>query len=151
MTISNCLENENEYVSPEHANEVVRNNQTLSLKKYPQFTGQDNFVPEKYNPRAIINLLEEKHLRGMVFFYFDDRADFISLCSDGQLNVRGCKDSLFIFWGNSEFRNIKPNSIFQTLEDKVIKVNFVPFSGSRDVLFNSFGKFIRWLEDPSTI
>ena len=151
MTIANCRENENEYVSPEYANKGVRNNKSLNLEKYPECTDQDNFISEKYNPKFIINLLTEKHLRGRVLFYFDDRADFISLCSDGQLNVRGCEDHLFKFWGNSEFRNIKPNSVFQNHEDKVIKVNFIPSSGSGNILFNSFGKFIRWLEDTTTI
>ena len=150
MTIANCLQNENQDVSPEYANEGVRHDQTLNFKKYPS-ADQNNSTSEKYNPKFITNLLEEKHLRGMVSFYFDDRADFISLYSDGQLNVRGCEDQLFKYWGNSEFRNIKPNSLFQKLGDKVVKVHFVPFSGSSNILFNSFGKFIMWLEDTSTV
>jgi hypothetical protein len=151
MTIANCLENEIECVSPEYADEEVKKKQTLNLKKYPQSTDQVNLISQKYNPKFIINLLAEKHLRGRVFFYFYDRADFISLCSDGQLNVRGCGDALFRFWGNSEFRSIEPKSVFQKLEDKVIRVNFISFSGSGNILFDSFAKFIEWLEDTTTI
>lgn len=151
MTIANCLENENEYVNLEYANEDVENNETPNLNKYPENIDHDNVISEKYNPKFIINLLLGKNLRGRVFFYFGDKTDFISLCSDGQLNVRGCKDHLFKFWGNSEFWNIKPNNVFQKLEDKVIRVNFVPFSGSRNFLFNSFSEFISWLEDNSAI
>lgn len=149
MEIVNCLETDNEHVTVKYINKDGKDNETLHLNKNPQNLKHDIFISEKYNPKFIISLLMEKQLRGRVFFHFDDKTDFITLCSDGQLNVRGCEDHLFKFWGNSEFRNIRPNTIFQKLEAKIIKINFIPFSGSRNFLFDSFSEFISWLEDNS--
>lgn len=151
MEIINCLKPDNENVNLKLINKDGKDNETLNLNKNPQNKKHDNFIPEKYDPKFIVNLLMEKHLRGTAFFYFDDKTDFISLCSDGQLNVRGRDDRLFKFWGNSEFRTIKPNAIFQNLKAKVIKVNFNSFSGGRVLLFNSYATFIEWLEDYSEI
>jgi hypothetical protein len=149
MEIVNCLKTDNEHVTGKCINKDGKDNKSLNLNKDPQNIKYDNFVPEKYNPRFIMSLLMRKHLRGRVFFYFDGKTDFVTLCSDGQLNVRGCEDRLFKFWGNSEFRNIRPNTIFQKLEDKIIKINFTPFSGGRNLLFNSYATFLNWLEDNS--
>jgi hypothetical protein len=151
MQIVNCLENDNEHVSVKYDNKDCKDNETLNLNKNHQNRKHDNFISEKYNPKFIINLLTERDLKGRIFFHFHEKTDFITLSSDGQLNVRGCKDHLFKFWGNSEFRNIKPNTVFQELEDKVIKVNFIPFSGNGHALFSSYNTFINWLGDNSVV
>lgn len=151
MEIDNCLKTDNEHETRKYINKDGKDNETLKLNTNPQNIKHDNFISERYNPKFIINLLMEKHLRGTVCFYFNDKTDFITLCSDGQLNIRGCEDHLFRFWGNSEFRNIRPNTIFQKLEDKIIEINFTPFSGERNLVFNSYATFINWLEDNSAI
>ncbi len=145
MQMVECLGNENENASPKYNYQDGTDNERLNLNKNPQNIKHHYLISEKYDPKFIINLVTQRDLRGTVFFYFDDKTDFIALSSDGQLNARGCADHLFKFWGNSEFRDIKPDTVFHKLEHKVIKVDFTPFSGSRNFLFNSFSKFISWL------
>ncbi len=151
MQIVECFGNGNENASAKYTSQDGADNESLNSNKNPQNLKHHGLVSERYNPRFIINLLTWRDLRGTVFFHFDDKNDFIALSSEGQLNVRGSEDHLFKFWGNSEFRNIRPNTVFHKLEHKITMVDFTPFSGSRNLRFDSFGRFISWLEDSGTI
>ena len=114
MTIANCLENENEYVSPEYANEDVRNNKTLNLNKYPESIDRENSICEKYNPKFIVNLLAEKHLRGRLCFYFYDRADFMRPFLPDEIGYRIVVYQKFISRnqapGNTRNKSLRKNS-----------------------------------------
>jgi hypothetical protein len=57
--------------------------------------------------------------------------------------VRGGEEDLFKAWGNSEFRNLKSHTIFQELEEEIVRID-VPVSG-KDYSFNSYSEFISWL------
>ena len=97
----------------------------------------------KYSPRYIAELLPEKDRNGKVFFHFSNIGDYITLSSNGQLNVRGGEEDLFRAWGSSEFKNLAPHAVFQELEKEIVKIN-IPMSG-RDYSFNSYSEFISWL------
>lgn len=97
----------------------------------------------KYSPRYIAELLPEKDRNRKAFFHFSNISEYITLSSNGQLNVRDGEEDLFRAWGSSEFRNFKPQHIFQELEGRIIKIN-IPVSG-RDYSFSSYSEFISWL------
>jgi hypothetical protein len=101
----------------------------------------------KYSPRYLAELLPEKDRNGKAFFHFSNISDYITLSSNGQLNVRGGEEDLFRAWGSSEFRNLAPHSVFQELEKEIIKIN-IPVPG-RDYSFNSYNEFISWLTHQS--
>jgi len=71
------------------------------------------------------------------------KSNFITLSSNGQLNVRDQEENLFKAWVSSEFRNLNPHAVFQELEDRILKIN-IPVSG-RDYSFSSYSEFIGWL------
>jgi len=97
----------------------------------------------KYSPKYIAELLKEKDRNGKAFFYFSNIGDYITLYSNGHLNVRGGEEDLFRTWGSSEFRNLKSHAIFQELEEEIVRIN-VPVSGG-DYSFSSYREFISWL------
>jgi hypothetical protein len=101
----------------------------------------------KYSPKYIVKLLTEKYPSGKAFFYFSGKNDYIALFSNGQLNVRGGEEDMFRAWMNSEFRNLKPQSVFHELEKELIKINFTPVSGRENYSFDSYSDFITWLTD----
>lgn len=104
---------------------------------------EEKINQNKYSPKYIARLLPEKDPKGKAIFYFSGVSDYITLSSNGQLNVRGGDEDLFRTWGNSEFRNLVPHTVFQELEDRIIKIN-IPVS-ERDYSFNSYREFISWL------
>jgi hypothetical protein len=104
-----------------------------------------NVREDNYNPKYIVNLLTEKNFSGKAFFYFRNLSDYITLSSIGQLNAKGGEGELFKAWGVSEFRNFKPRSIFQELENEIIRINFIATSNGRYYSFNSYKELINWL------
>ena len=102
-----------------------------------------NVDQNRYRPRYIAELLPEKNAGGKALFHFRSIGEYITLSSDGQLNVRGGEEDLFRAWGSSEFRNLSPNTVFQELEDRIIKIN-IPVS-ERDYSFDSYSEFTSWL------
>jgi hypothetical protein len=104
---------------------------------------EEKINQNRYSPRYIAELLPGKDHNGKAFFHFSNMSDYITLSSNGQLNVRGGEEDLFRAWGSSEFKNVAPYAVFQDLEKEIIKVN-IPVSG-RDYSFNSYSDFISWL------
>jgi hypothetical protein len=104
---------------------------------------EEKINQNRYSPRYIAELLPEKGRNGKVSFHFSNMSDYITLSSNGQLNVRGGEEDLFRAWGSSEFKNLTPHAVFQELEKEIIKIN-IPMSG-RDYSFNSYSEFIGWL------
>ena len=104
---------------------------------------EEKINQNKYSPKYIAELLPEKDRNGKAFFYFSGTSDYITLSSNGQLNVRGGEEDLFRTWGSSEFRNLTPLTVFQELEDRIIKID-IPVSG-RDYSFDSYSEFISWV------
>jgi hypothetical protein len=99
----------------------------------------------KYSPKYIVKLLTEKYPRGKAFFYFRGKNDYIAISSNGQINVRGGEEDMFRAWVNSEFRNLKPQSVFHELEKELIKINLISMSGRENYSFNSYNELINWL------
>jgi hypothetical protein len=97
----------------------------------------------RYSPKYIAEILPEKEHNGKAFFHFKNMSDYITLSSNGQLNVRGGEEDLFRAWGNSEFRNLAPHAVFQELEKEIVKIN-VPVLG-KEYSFNSYSEFVSWL------
>jgi hypothetical protein len=104
---------------------------------------EEKINQNRYSPRYIAELLPEKDLNRKAFFYFSGISDYITLSSNGQLNVRGGEEDLFRAWGSSEFKNLLPHAVFQELEKEIVKIN-IPVS-EKDYTFNSYSEFIRWL------
>ncbi len=124
--------------------QYVENNYPSVDIKATKFEGKDEEINQnKYSPKHIAELLREKDRIGKVFFYFSDISDYITLYSNGQLNVRGGEEDLFRAWGSSEFRNLAPHTVFQEPEDRIIKID-IPVS-ERDYSFNSYSEFVSWL------
>ena len=96
---------------------------------------EEKINQNKYSPKYIAELLPERDRNGKAFFYFSGISDYITLSSDGQLNVRGGEEDLFRAWGSSEFRNLTPHTVFQKLEDRIIKINILV--SERGYSFNS--------------
>lgn len=98
----------------------------------------------RYSTKFIVRLIAKKEKRAKVFFYFRSNKDYITLSWNGQLNTRG-EDDMFKPWGRSEFRNLKPQSVFEELENEILKINLFPAIGRRGYSFNSYNEFINWL------
>ncbi|HEX3033839.1 MAG TPA: hypothetical protein VHT73_01740 [Thermodesulfobacteriota bacterium] len=113
--------------------------------KQPEMPDGDRIIENSYSPKYILRLLAERNCSGKALFYFRNASDYISLSSNGHLNVRGGEEEFFKHWGSSDFRNLKPQSIFRELEDEIIKISFVPGSGERRYSFDSYNDFIDWL------
>ena len=111
----------------------------------PEISNADVIIENTYSPKYILRLLAERNCNGRTFFYFRNASDYITLSSNGQLNVRGGEEEFFKHWGSSDFRHIKPHAIFRELEDKIIKISFVPVSGEDGYSFDSYNDFINWL------
>jgi hypothetical protein len=106
----------------------------------------DKIGENKYSPRYISTLLREKYPGGRVSFYFDKNRDYITLSSDGQLNVRDVDHHLFKSWGISEFKDLKPQDVFQELEKELTRICISPALGIKEYVFSSYQEFITWLE-----
>ncbi|MGE5443695.1 MAG: hypothetical protein ACM3SR_03730 [Ignavibacteriales bacterium] len=102
----------------------------------------------KYSKKYILRHLMEKQRNGVALFYFRNRNEYITLSLTGQLNVRGEED-MFRPWGSSEFRNLKPQAVFEELEKEISKVKVISAPGSFNHSFNSYGEFIGWLAGES--
>ncbi|HWP92063.1 MAG TPA: hypothetical protein VNN20_07690 [Thermodesulfobacteriota bacterium] len=97
-----------------------------------------------YNPKYVAMLLKRREPNGKVFFYFKNRRNYISLFANGHINVRE-DDGLFKPWGVSEFKDIKPQDLFERLEKEIAKIR-IPSSGyGPDYHFYSYGEFLDWL------
>ena len=97
-----------------------------------------------YDPKYIANLLKRREPNGKAFFYFKNRRNYISLFANGQINVRE-DDGMFKPWGVSEFKDIKPQDLFERLEKEIAKIK-IPSSGyESDYHFYSYGEFLDWL------
>jgi hypothetical protein len=126
---------------------VEKNHSSVDIKA-TKFEGNDEEINQnKYSPKYIAELLREKDRIGKAFIHFSDISDYITLYSNGQLNVRGGEEDLFKAWGSSEFRNLAPHAVFQKLEKEIVKIN-MPMS-DRDYCFNSYSEFITWLTNQS--
>ena len=101
----------------------------------------------EYSPRYIVRRLAEKDAKLRVFFHFKDMNDYITLSTNGQLNVRDGQEELFKAWGISQFRDLNPQTIFQELESRIRKINVISFSDYTNHSFNSYSEFIKWLSE----
>ncbi len=100
-------------------------------------------IENKYSKNYILRLLMKKEPKGTALFYFNNRNEYITLSSIGQLNVRGEQD-MFRTWGSSEFRNLHPQAVFEELEREITKIKVIS-AGDVNHTFNSYGEFISWL------
>ncbi|HEX3037183.1 MAG TPA: hypothetical protein VHT73_19030 [Thermodesulfobacteriota bacterium] len=124
--------------------QYVENNYSSFNRKATKPEGRYELLNQsKYSPKYIAELLTEKDRNGKAFFYFSNISDYITLYSNGQLNVRGGEEDMFRVWGRSEFRNLAPHAVFQELEEEIVRID-VPVSG-RGYSFNSYSEFIGWL------
>ena len=108
----------------------------------------DEKAEGKYIPKYVSRLLMQKAPKGKVLFYFKNRKDYIVLFPNGHLNTRGEED-MFKAWGSSEFKDLKPQTIFKELEEEVAKIKFVTTSAGDNRSFDSYGEFISWLINVS--
>jgi hypothetical protein len=100
----------------------------------------------KYSARYIARHLKEKYPSGKAYFYFKNKNDYLTLSSTGQLNVRGGEEQMFKAWGSSEFKNLKPETVFQELEKELVKIHVITAPGRESYSFNSYSQFIEWSE-----
>lgn len=100
-----------------------------------------------YSPKYIVRHLTEKDVKLRAYFHFRNTNDYITISTNGQLNVRGGEEELFKGWGASEFRDLNPQTIFQELENKIRKINVVSFSNMTNHSFSSYSEFIEWLTE----
>jgi hypothetical protein len=98
-----------------------------------------------YSPRFVVRLLKKKYPRGKVNFYFRNKGDYITVSTNGHLNVRGGEEDMFRAWGNSEFRNLKPQFVFLELEKELIEIIVTPASNGEYYSFNSYDELVNWL------
>lgn len=99
----------------------------------------------RYSPKYIVRLLKEKYPKGKAIFYFSSKNDYITVSSNGHLNIRGGEEDMFRAWGSSEFRNLKPQSVFLELEKELIKIIVAPASNGEYYSFNSYDELVNWL------
>ena len=98
-----------------------------------------------YSPRFVVRLLKKKYPKGKVNFYFRNKGDYITLSADGHINVRDGEEDMFRAWGISEFRNLKPQSVFLELEKELLKITLTPSSNGEYYSFNSYDELVNWL------
>ncbi|HWP91887.1 MAG TPA: hypothetical protein VNN20_06790 [Thermodesulfobacteriota bacterium] len=118
----------------------VMRNKSLTKYKLSEVDINEN----KYNPKHIARLLAEKHPAARALFYFG-RNDYITLSSNGHLNVRGGGEELFKAWGLSEFGDFKPQTIFRELENELLKIAVRDAAGNETHSFDSYSAFLDWL------
>jgi len=103
-------------------------------------------VENKYDPKYITRLLSKRERNGKAFFYFKNKSNYIALFANGQMNVRG-EEGMFRPWGSSEYKDLKPQSLFKELEKEIAKIK-VPLAGDvTSYYFQSFSEFLNWLAD----
>lgn len=105
-------------------------------------------IENKYSPEYVARLLTKKAPKGKVLFQFQNKSDRIALFSNRQLNVRGEED-MFIAWGSSEFKGLKPQAVFEELEKEIVRIKVISVSGRDSNSFNSYSEFIRWLANEN--
>jgi hypothetical protein len=121
-------------------------NELSTIRNYGLTTYREGSNTEnKYSKKYILRLLMGKEPKGTAFFYFNNRNEYITLSPIGQLNVRG-KEDMFRAWGSSEFRNFKPQAVFEELEKEITKIKVVSAPGDVNHSFNSYSEFISWLD-----
>ncbi len=101
-------------------------------------------IENKYSPEYVARLLAKKAPKGKALFQFKNKSDHIALFSNRQLNVRGEED-MFIAWGSSEFRGLRPQAVFEELEKEIVRIRVISVSGGDNHSFSSYSEFIRWL------
>jgi hypothetical protein len=111
---------------------------------YTQSRDDEKKDSNKYAPRYIVKLLMKKDPFGKVLFYFKGRKDYVALFSNGQLNAKDAED-MFKAWGNSEFKDLNPRSIFKELEMEISQINFITSSSRTNYFFQSYSEFVSWL------
>jgi hypothetical protein len=116
-------------------------NKDYRLPEYKYEGVNENYHSAKY----IVRLLTEKNYSGRALFYFRNMNDYITLSSDRHLNVKDGEAELFKPWGSSEFKNFKPSSVFQELEDEIIRINFITSGNGGTYSFDSYSDFTSWL------
>jgi hypothetical protein len=99
-----------------------------------------------YDPKYITKLLGKKVLNGRAFFYFKNRSDYISLFANGQMNVRG-EEGMFRPWGGSEFKDLKPQTLFEELEEEIAKIKVPLSADGMGYYFDTYSEFINWLTE----
>lgn len=99
----------------------------------------------RYSPKYVVRLLKGKYPKGKAIFYFRNKSDYITVSTNGHLNVRGGEEDMFRGWGVSEFRNFKPQSVFLELEKELIKIVVTPASNGEYYSFNSYDELVSWL------
>lgn len=105
-------------------------------------------IENKYSPEYVAKLLAKKAPKGKVLFQFKNKSDRIALFSNRQLNVRGEED-MFIAWGSSEFKGLKPQAVFEELEKEIVRIKVISVSGRDSHSFSSYSEFIRWLANEN--
>jgi hypothetical protein len=105
-------------------------------------------IENKYSPEYVARLLTKKASKGKVLFQFKNKSDRIALFSNRQLNVRGEED-MFIAWGSSEFKGLKPQAVFEELEKEIVRIKVISVSGRDSHSFSSYSEFIRWLANEN--
>jgi hypothetical protein len=119
----------------------IMRNKSLTKYKISEVKTNDN----KYSPKYVARLLAERYPTAKAVFYFVDRNDYITLSPNGHLNVRSGDEELFKAWGNSEFTDCNPGSVFKELEKELTKIVVVTPSAIEARYFNSYSEFINWL------
>ncbi len=113
------------------------------FKRFKKDIDQEQ-IENRYSPEYIARLLAKKAPKGKVLFHFKNKSDGITLFSNRQLNVRG-KEDMFRAWGNSEFKCLKPQAVFEELEKEIVRIKVILASGRDNYTFSSYGEFIYWL------
>jgi hypothetical protein len=114
-----------------------------SLTKYK--IGEVKTNEDKYSPKYLAGLLAERYPTAKAVFYYVGRNDYLSLSSNGHLNVRGGGEGLFKAWGLSEFGDLKPQTIFRELENELLKIAVTNSAGNETHSFDSYNAFLNWL------
>ncbi len=96
---------------------------------------------DKYDTRYIVRLLSQKYPHGIAFFYFNNMSDYITLSHNGQINARSGEEGLFRVWQRSEFKDLKPRTVFLKLEEKIAEIS-VALADGKGRSFSSYNDFV---------
>jgi hypothetical protein len=119
---------------------IVRNKNLAKTMFSDEKTGEG-----KYNPKFVARFLAERYPTAKAVFYFVDRNDYITLSSNGHLNVRGGGEELFKAWVKSEFGGSRPQTVFRELENELLKIAVTNAAGNETHSFDSYDAFLSWL------
>ncbi len=104
----------------------------------------EDIETDKYDTRYIVNLLSQKYPHGKAFFHFNNMSDYITFSHNGQINARSREEGLFKVWQKSEFKDLKPRTVFLKLEEKIAEIR-VAFADGKGRSFSSYNDFVDWL------